>query len=163
MSKTKEQKQLRKAYKKMMKAHKKQILKAAKDASENPFEFEQGLMMLIEHLKFMRDYYALGYNVMAQEIEGVRPRLEGIEAALEEYDLGFDLECNSVIDYKYFEKKDYSLPFNQKLGTFVLPDFDAPKNGLTFKEAFAAAEEEKKEHKRKFYDILFNEACSWWD
>lgn len=75
-----------KEYRKMMKHYKKMILKDAKDASKDPFDYGPGLQMFVDHLYFMRDYYRLGENVWACEEENMPTREQCLNMILAEYE-----------------------------------------------------------------------------
>ena len=141
--------------------YKKSIKQLAKEASKVPFDNNAGMLMLIEHLKFMRDYYANGYNIWAMELEDHPTRQEGIEMALTEYRLAYD-ECVDDAEglvYSYFEPC-----INTEYGAEIkLPDFNKPLNGLTTKEAFERMREEILLHRHMFYKILEQEFDTWWD
>lgn len=76
----------------MLKTYRKSLKNIAKECS--PWDYGWSIDFLIEHLKFMRDYYTLGENVMAVEDKEWKPgekytRLEMINqilAAYEEFD-----------------------------------------------------------------------------
>ena len=147
-------------YQLIMEYYKKSIRKLAKKASIDPFDSAAGMEMLIEHLKFMRDYYANDYNVLAIEVEGHPSRQEGIEMALTEYKLMNSDGCgDDDLVYNYFESY-----INTDYGTEIkLPNYNKPLNGLTKDEAFEKLREEVLYHKKMFYKILEQEFDIWWD
>lgn len=147
-------------YQLIMEYYKKSIRKLAKKASTDPFDSAVGMEMLIEHLKFMRDYYANGYNVWAMEVEGHPSRQEGIEMALTEYKLmNSEGYGDDDLVYNYFESY-----INTDYGTEIkLPNYNKPLNGLTKDEAFEKLREEALYHKKMFYKILEQEFDIWWD
>ena len=70
----------------MMKKHRDIILKDAKSASEDPFDWAIGLRVFVDHLYFMRDYYELGENVVALDEEGKPTRWQYLNLILAEYE-----------------------------------------------------------------------------
>ena len=79
-------KKFSKEYKDMMKQHKKKIMEYAKNASVDPFDWAPGLQVFVDHLYFMRDYYALGENVWACEIEEHPSREQCLNMIIAEYE-----------------------------------------------------------------------------
>lgn len=75
-------------YKKDIKRHQKELVKIAK--SSYPWDYFYSLDFLIEHLKMMKDYYNVGYNVWSCD-EEVNERKEIIDKLLYEYDSYLDL------------------------------------------------------------------------
>ena len=152
---TKEEKEKRAQYHKMWKIHKKNILALAKKAANDPFDGEMGLYVMVEHLKFMKDYYQIGYNVWAAEAEGIPTRLQSLTAALEEYDLAYDED--DCLSLKYFKKKEYD-------NGWILPDYQQPLDpNLSFKEAWDKMNEEMMDHRKKFFVLLRKYMPTWWD
>lgn len=54
-------------YRSMMAKHRKAITEVAKRASRCPWDYGPGIDMLVHHLRFMKDYYDLGVNVIADD------------------------------------------------------------------------------------------------
>jgi len=79
-------KKFSKEYNKMFKHYKNIIMKDAKQAASDPFDYGPGLQLFIDHLYFMRDYYRNGENVWACEIEGVPSREQCLNMILSEYE-----------------------------------------------------------------------------
>ena len=75
-----------KAYRKMKKYYKKLILRDAKSASIDPFDYSFGLQVFVDHLYFMRDYYRLGENVYGAESEDGPSREQCLNMILAEYE-----------------------------------------------------------------------------
>ena len=92
-----------KQYKKLFKKHRKEIMKQAKKASKNPFDFGVGLELFVKHLYFMHDYYELGENVWAQENEEIT-RLEMLNQILAEY-LAWDRCIDFFAETKWTKEK----------------------------------------------------------
>lgn len=155
---------LSKKYHKMMKKHKKNIMAQARNASVDPFDWEPGLWMLVQHLYFMRDYYELGENVWAKEDKEWRDdvkytRLEMINQILNEYE-GW-MNCHD----KYFIHHDTGGKENGK-GIIIngertdwwiedlIPDYKA--NVEAFNKEYI-------KHKRKFFKLLADYIEYLWD
>ena len=75
-----------KEYKKMIRKYKKMIRKDAKDASTKPFDYDFGLQMFVDYLYFMREYYELGENVFALELDNYPTRLQILNMILAAYE-----------------------------------------------------------------------------
>lgn len=78
----------KKQYKKDIKSHQKELVKIAK--SSYPWDYFYSFDFIIEHLKMMKDYYNVGYNVWSYD-EEVNERKEIIDKLLYEYDSYLDL------------------------------------------------------------------------
>jgi len=63
-----DQKKAKKAYNKLVRDHKKKLKKLCNEADPSDYGF--ALEYFVEYLRFMRDYYELGYNVLGVENEG---------------------------------------------------------------------------------------------
>lgn len=149
----------RKEYRKMCREHKKAIMDQAKLAATDPFDGEVGLYVLIEHLKFMRDYYKLGYNVVGSEAYGRHSRLEWIEKALSEYSLAYDE--NDIVSNKYFylDSNIYD-----ETGKLKFPEnYGKPRNDMTYENAARLYNAAIDNHKHEFFKILAEEMDNWWD
>lgn len=148
----------KKEYKKIIKKYRKTFKKLAKEV--HPFDARFGLNMFVEHLKFMREYYQNGYNVMAQELEGHLTRFEGIDKAIRLYELGWDPYLKYEMEQKYFEMEDIAAFTGE---VFSHPNYQKPLNGLTSKEAFEKIREDLHEVQKQFYELLLEELDDWWD
>lgn len=147
----------KKEYKKIIKKYKKSFKKLAKEV--HPFDALCGLNMFIEHLKFQRDYYKNGYNVVALEVENGMTREEGLSKAIELYELGWDEDSKFRIEFKYFDKKEWSIDGE----IHYTPDYSKPLNNLSKEEAFELMKKEIQERKKQFYQVLLEELDTWWD
>lgn len=78
----------KKQYKQDIKKHQKELVKIAK--STYPWDYFYSFDFIIEHLKMMKDYYDVGYNVWSYD-EEVNERKEIIDNLLYEYDSYLDL------------------------------------------------------------------------
>ena len=151
----------------MMEKYKKSLTKINKECYKNPWEYAFGLDHLVEFLRFMRDYYALGENVWAEEdkewVKGVKyTRLETLEQTLYYYDKWqhIDEEYVKVIKhpetYKEHDNGD---------GTFTVDDFGYHceyKYGSA-KRTYRKIYKEKKKYKKLFFKHLYTYIESWWD
>ena len=82
-----ESKRLRREYKRMCKTHRKNLLKEIASKDFGPWDYGHGVFLFVEFLKYMRDYYALGYNVFALDEDDDRLRtLQETIDAYEKYD-----------------------------------------------------------------------------
>lgn len=139
---TKEERQQRKEYFKMLKHYKKTIRALAKDASTKPFDWQFGMDLFIEYMKFMKEYYEIGYNVWACEITKKCTRAKSLAMTLDEYNTWMDND--SAIFDKYYKKTE-----------------DA--KALSAEEAAKAYSSEINLHKKKFFNYLFKYLQDWWD
>ena len=87
-------------YCKMLKTYRKSLKKIAKEC--RPWDYVWSIDFLIEYLKFMRDYYTLGENIMGMEDKEWKPE--------EKYTR---LEMINQILAAYQEFDDYSPDFSQ--------------------------------------------------
>ena len=78
----------KKQYRKDIRKHQKELVKTAK--STYPWDYFYSFDFIIEHLKMMKDYYKVGYNVWSIE-EDVLERKEIIDKLLFEYDAYLEL------------------------------------------------------------------------
>lgn len=131
-----------KEYKNMFRHYKKSILKQAKEAAINPFDYGPGLYTFIEHLKFMRDYYKLGENVEALDTDE-HNRLKTLTYALDE--LKLSEKCFDK--YFYFAENGTS----GKL-TYLLK---------TYKKTSEAYKKERQEHLSNFWRTVKDESEYW--
>ena len=88
-------------YRKDIKRHRKELVKIAKNTC--PWDYFYSSDFLIEHLKMMKDYYNIGYNVWSCD-EEVNERKEIIDSLLYEYD--------SYIDLPRSEREDIAKELN---------------------------------------------------
>ena len=90
---TKEDKIKLKDYRKMFKKYNKLMKAAYKNAADDPFDAFPGLDFLLIHMRFMRDYYKLGWNVWATEDKDANinkknhpTRYESLDEAIKAYE-----------------------------------------------------------------------------
>lgn len=159
----------KKEYKKMMKRYKKLFKKSAKELL--PFDWSYGLDLLVNFLKWMKDYYELGYNVWTSEIPGDKSRKDSLKETLHWYDRWMNV-CDDYYKTAYNEEelKHYKeLGFRvvehtddaieeliRKMGYVSLTLYDSEEN----LKACCKAEED---YKHKFFECLEKYLESWWD
>lgn len=127
-------------YCKMLKTYRKSLKKIAKEC--RPWDYGWSIDFLIEHLKFMRDYYALGENIIGMEDKEWKPE--------EKYTC---LEMINQILAAYQEFNDYS------------PDFSQIEH-MSEAEKKIWLEQSKNEYltlKHKVYNLLEQNLSKLWD
>ena len=164
----------RKAYNKLWKEHKKNLKRIAKKAT--PYQFDDGLQLFVEFIRFQYDYYSLGYNVWAMErvdedpvrYKDVPKRAESLKQALDEYEAWQNCEDKYYIYHEtggIENGKGSVWTILNKDGTerqeqqdhwieHLLPDPDENRK---------ACEKETEEHKKKFFDLVQQWMDEWWD
>lgn len=90
-----------KEYKRMMRKYRKEAKKITKEMG--PWEFSWSIDFIINHLKWMKDYYTLGENVLAMEDKEWNhnekyTRLEMVDQLLDAYYAFSDYEWPSLKD-----------------------------------------------------------------
>ena len=162
-------------YTAMMDTHRKEWAEIAENAG--PWEWSYGLDALVEHIKWMRDYYKLGENVWGQEDKewkkGVKyTRLETLEKTLDYYDRWMNIENEYVQVVHTGEFKSH----NNGDGTSTIDDLGfrcvykyGPKGNsykarrkamkITYKKMHKA----ELKYKKLFYKMLYKYMESWWD
>lgn len=88
---TKEEKQLRKQYFKMIRKNRKELNSLNKAACTRPWDSSYGLDYFVAYMKFMQDYYNLGWNVW-QTDDTLIPLKKSLNEALEAYEKWQGLE-----------------------------------------------------------------------
>ncbi len=149
----------------MNNSHKTELKRICMEAG--PWEWSFGIDLLVEHLRWMRDYYTLGENVWGKEDKewkkGIKyTRLEGIEKALYYYDM-----WKTVEDRYIFLTEN---PTGSKLkdngdGTSTVVEFGYNviyKCG-TAKRTYKKIYKEERKYKRLFYKMLEEHMEEWWD
>ena len=155
----------------MMENHRKEWAEIAENAG--PWEWSYGLDALVEHLRWMRDYYKLGENVWGQEDKewkkGVKyTRLETLEKTLFYYDKWMNLEDEYIQVVHHGEMKSH----DNGDGTATIDDLGfhcvykyGPRNNkrramkITYRKLYKA----EQKYKKLFYKMLFKYMESWWD
>lgn len=87
----KSKKKTSKEHKQMMKTHKKNLKKIYKNT--NPFDYAFGLDYLIEHIRWMKDFYSYNEQVVGEDNTKLT-RLESLTKTLNAYDKWQELEDN---------------------------------------------------------------------
>ena len=161
-----------KEYQAMMAKYKKSLGKIYRDGCGCPSEWSYGLDYLVEFLRFMRDYYALGINVWAMERKDEDPkkykncptRVESLTKTIEYYDkwqsIDTDDEYVKVIHhpetYKSHENGDGTVTVDN-LGYHCEYKYGSAKK--TYKKMH----QEEQKYKRLFFESLCEHLEDWWD
>jgi len=151
-------------YEAMMDAHRKEWTEIAENAG--PWEWSYGLDALIEHIRWMRDYYKLGENVWGQEDKewkkGVKyTRLETLEKALYYYDRWMNLEDEYITVEHYGEMKSH----DNGDGTSTIDDlgFRCVYKYGSMKKTYNKLYKAQQKYKKLFFKTVFKYLESWWD
>ena len=159
-----------KDYQAMLAKYKKSLTKINKDASASPWEWSWGLNYLVEFLRFMRDYYALGVNVWSMERKDEDPkrykdvptRLETLTKTLEYYDKwqGLEDEYIKVVDHPETYKEH-----SNGDGTVTIDDFGCHCEYLygSMKKTYKKLAKEQEKYKKLFFMSLAEHIEEWWD
>lgn len=170
-------KEKKKAYKKMMRKYKKLLRKDAK--AMVPWEWSFGLDALVDFLRWMLEYYELGYNVWAMEhrdedpelYKGFPTRAESLKETIYYYDRWHNCcEDYYKIAYTPEELKKYlDLGFHlddeendtiekslRRAGTWTLTLYEGKKNTEECHKAIL-------DYKHKFFECLEEHLEEWWD
>ena len=157
-----------KEYKKMIKKYKKMIRNDAKDASIRPWDYGFGLQMFIDHLYFMRDYYALGENVWALEDQSAPTREQILNMILAAYEDWQNCEHKYVIyvDVKDKEKVQlytdlgyykYTTKLLDKLEVIAFHKYKDQR------ETYSKMSEDYARQRKKFFELLGEYIEFLWD
>ena len=151
-------------YTAMMDTHHKKWAKIA--ANARPWEWSYGLDALVEHLKWMRDYYKLGENVWGQEDKGRKKgvkctRLETLEKTLYYYDRWMNLENEYIQVIATGEFKSH----DNGDGTSTVDDlgFKCIYKYKSMKKTYKKLRKAEQKYKKLFYKMLYKYMESWWD
>lgn len=96
-----ESKLLRKKYKSMCREHRKNLLKEIASKDFGPWDYGHGVFLFVEFLKYMRDYYALGYNVFASDEDD--DRLRTLQETIDAYE---KYEAYQLLPYDHWEANE---------------------------------------------------------
>lgn len=146
-------------------------------ARKSPWEWSWGLDYFVEFLRFMRDYYKLGENVLAMErrdedpkrYKNVPSRLESLEKTLYYYDKWQNLEKDYIKIVKHPET--YRTRDNGD-GTVTIQDMGfhceykyGPRNNKrkAMKITYKKLNKDQAKYKKKFYKMLMKYLEDWWD
>lgn len=166
-------------YKKMNRTYRKTLKKLVKDSG--PWEWSYGLDMFIEFLKWMRDYYKLGYNVWATEdcnafpdIDKDKPtRFESLDTAIKLYEkwqncddefmkVIFLDEPNAQEQIDELVEQGYTVCVREKNDTllkntaFLYKFKDSKENNEAYTKAYL-------EYKKQFFEYVGEHIEEWWD
>ena len=166
----------KKAYKKMLHKYKKLLKKDAKGI--NPFDYGLGLEMFIDFLKFMQEYYELGYNVWAMERKDEDPknnaniptRAESLKETIQAYNLWkhadeyFTKIVKTEQERDYYIKMGYHLqPPSSSITTTINEDYYYLTSFADLHQNTEAINEAQINYKHKFFECLEKYLEEWWD
>ena len=168
----------KKLYNKMMRKYKKLLKKDVKQA--HPYDWEVGLDLFVDFLKWMQSYYELGYNVWAMERKDEDPKLykdaptraETLKMTIYYYDRW----QNCCDDYYKIAYSEEELKHYLDLGFHLVSKKDdvieqsmRKTNSWTltlYEDKHKNVEECNKAHKdykKKFFESLEEYLEEWWD
>lgn len=171
-------KEKKKDYKRMMKHYKKLLKKNVKDAA--PWDWGFGLEMFVDFLRWMQEYYELGYNVWAMESKDEDPvnfkdaptRAESLKQTIYYYDKWH----NCFEDYYKIAYTEKELKHYLRLGFHLVPEKNdnieqqIRKSGSWSLTLYEDSTENVKEcnkaceyYKHKFFECLETYLEEWWD
>lgn len=144
------------AYYDMMDNHSKALKDIADEAG--PWEWEYGLDLFVEHLRWMKDYYTINENVWCED----HNRLETITKALEYYDKWQSVEDEyiTVVDhpetYKTTDNGDGTVTVNSF-------GFHCEYKCGSMKRTYRKIAKLQKKYKKLFFKTVLENMESWWD
>ena len=164
----------KKKYKKMMKKYRKNLYKINKSTSRCPWSSGAGLEYFVEYLRFMREYYEIGYNVWAYdnceceefECPDHPTRLQSLNMVLAAYE-----EWEACED-KYFKwvPDDPKNPYKMETkktedGYLEVTDWGGHIEGLLSdrEENLKAYDKEYKRLKKQFFELVAEYFEDWSD
>ena len=158
-----------KQYKDMMKRYKKLFKKDVENLC--PWDWSFGLDLLINFLKWMLDYYKLGYNVWAAEDPTKKTRVESLQETLKWYDRWMTC-CDDYYKIAHNEEElkhylslgfhlvskdeEISSKFNEEHGYYSLTLYEGRENVEACNKAY-------NDYKHKFFECLEKHLEEWWD
>lgn len=159
-------------YNSMMQKHQVEWKRIAEDAG--PWEWSWGLDALIEHIRWMRDYYKLGENVWGQEDKEWKKevkytRLETLEKAIYYYDKWMNIEEEYI---QVVEKPGTYTEHDNGDGTVTIDNlgFDCiykygPRNNKrkAMKITYRKLHKAEQKYKKLFFKTVYKYMESWWD
>lgn len=167
---TKEEKQLRKQYFKMIKKNRKELDSLNRAARTRPWDWSFGLDYLIAYMEFMRDYYNLGWNVW-QTDETLVPLKKSLDETLEAYKKWdecvldhFYPEAFKIAEQQYYnlcreENKKVDLNEKEK----YIKECISPDEWPFTEENLNKYGEEYIRRRNKFFQLLSENIEKWWD
>ena len=146
------------AYKEMMAKHQQEW----KDIADNagPWEWSYGLDALIEHIRWMYEYYELGENVWGAPEKDTR--LQTLAEAIYYYDKWQNLEDEYVTiihhpeTYREHDNGDGTVTIDD-LGFHCEYKYGSMKR--TYKKLYKA----QNKYKKLFFKTVYENMESWWD
>lgn len=164
-------KRLSKEYKQMCKKWKKIICKDAKNAARDPFDWNPGLQVFVDHLYFMRDYYRNGENVWACEVEDAPSREQCLNMIIAEYEdwmncedkytkvifkdePGAEEEIKRLVSLGYHLKEEDDEMFKDVVFLYKFKDFTKNTNAMV---------KEYNYHRKRFFELLGEYLEFLWD
>jgi len=165
-----QEKDKKQKYNKMCREYRKKLVQIGKDAG--PWDYCFGLEFLIEHLRFMRDYYALGYNVWGEEDKKPEnDRLTLASKMVAEYEASEELPSEEVLsvaqslgikvpaDFKYISKDNIQISIVAYLEKHreLFPNKDMNKDFVL------AIYEREQQHLKNFWKLVQNKLQYLWD
>lgn len=164
----KERKVVSEEYQQIMYDHHKKLKEIIKRAG--PWDWCYGLDALVEHLRWMRDYYKLGENVLGMEkrdedpkkYKNIPTRLETLEKTLGYYDKW------STLEEEYIKVVDAEQPLKEKSdnnGNIVIPSFyfQCKYKYRSAKKTYRKLDKAERKYKKKFFNMLCKHIEEWWD
>lgn len=159
-----------KDYQAMLAKYKKSLAHINTHACASPWEWSWGLNYLVEFLRFMRDYYALGVNVWSMERKDEDPkryknyptRLDTLTKTLEYYDKwqGLEDEYVKVVDHPETYKERSNGDW-----TVSIDDFwrHCEYKCGSMKKTYEKLAKEQEKYKKLFFASLAEHIEEWWD
>ena len=159
----------KKEYEQMMKKYNKLFRQDAKNLC--PWDWSFGLDMFVNFLRWMLDYYKLGYNVWASDETTEKTRVESLQETL----LWYDRWLNCCDDYYKIAHNKEELKHYLDLGFHLISkEDDASEDYITKqgwysltlyegKENTKACNKAYKDYKHKFFACLEKYIEEWWD
>ena len=167
---------IKRQYKRMMRKYKKELKKILKEIG--PWEWGYITDYIITVIKWMRDYYKLGYNVMAMEDCDAFPEDAGKPTRLQSLNMAIQLYNrwqNVHDDYYKIAYTEEELKHYLDLGFYLVNKTDGVEKQLNTKGWYSLtlyedrsknAEECNKAYKQckhDFFDYLEEHLEEWWD
>lgn len=157
----KETKEKRKQYLKDIKTHRKNLVAIAKDAG--PWDYGWSIEFFIEHLRMMKDYYTVGYNVHALEADGSEnDRLFIVNKLLSEYEASNELPISEKqaiaddmgVDVQKMEDNLVFTHTTREDGCRITTVTDKYYDHYTYIEYVHAVHDAEDAHRKAFFEFL---------
>jgi len=143
-------------YKKLMKKHKKELNFLNNRVNSNPWEFSFIINYLVETLKFMQDYYELGYNIWQSEesLNEIKKTLKDTIKAYEDWD-------NYEAEYYHLNEDDvFIVTLDDKKKCYTI-DYKYPE--LYTVDSIQQFSKEYNKKRDTFFKLLSKNIEKWWD